>query len=150
VNAVAVSGRRFSTHSGEAENLLGGIVVYSIGRENRRVISRPTGVVTFLLTDIEWSTRLWERRPDSMRSALARHDEIVRKAVAANGGTVFATAGDGFAAAFWSPADAVSAALMARLSEEPWRGDAGIRVRAALHVGVADERDGDYFGPVVK
>jgi predicted ATPase/class 3 adenylate cyclase len=107
--------------------------------------------VTFLLTDIEGSTQLWERRPDSMRSALARHDEIVRKAVAANEGTVFATGGDGFAAAFWNPADAVSAAVtvMARLGEEPWPADITIRARAAIHVGVADERDGDYFGPVV-
>src|SRR5437764_8060974 len=86
-----------------------------------------------------------------MRSALARHDDIVRKAVAANDGTVFATAGGGFAAAFWNPADAVSTALevMARLGQEPWPADSTIRARAALHVGVADERDGDYFGPVV-
>jgi predicted ATPase len=107
--------------------------------------------VTFLLTDIEGSTQLWERRPESMRSALARHDGILRKAVAANDGTVFATGGDGFAAAFWNPADAVSAALdaMARLDAEPWPAESTIRVRAAIHVGVADERDGDYFGPVV-
>jgi len=107
--------------------------------------------VTFLFTDIEGSTQLWERQPDSMRSALARHDEIVRKAVAGHEGTVFATGGDGFAAAFWNPADAVSAALevMARLDEEPWPVDAKIRARAALHVGVANERDDDYFGPVV-
>jgi predicted ATPase/class 3 adenylate cyclase len=122
----------------------------SIGRSGE-LQARPVGTVTFLLTDIEGSTQLWERQPDAMRWALARHDEIVRKAVAANAGTVFATGGDGFAAAFWTPADAVSAALavMARLSEEPWPADATIRARAAIHVGVADERDGDYFGPVV-
>ena len=61
--------------------------------------------MTFLFTDIEGSTQLWERQPDSMRSALARHDEIVRKAVAGHEGTVFATGGDGFAAAFWNPAE---------------------------------------------
>jgi predicted ATPase len=104
-----------------------------------------------LFTDIEGSTRLWEHRPDSMGVALARHDVIVRKAVAEHGGAVFSTGGDGFATAFSKPAQAAAAALelMRHLAEEPWPTDCTIRARAALHVGVADERDGDYFGPVV-
>ena len=59
----------------------------------------PTGTVTFLFTDIEGSTRLWEERPDEMRAALAEHDAIVRSAIEAHGGYVFSTGGDGFAAA---------------------------------------------------
>jgi class 3 adenylate cyclase len=58
------------------------------------------GTVTFLFTDIEGSTRLWETAPDMMRSALARHDLLVRQAIAAAGGWVFKTAGDAFCACF--------------------------------------------------
>ena len=65
----------------------------------------PSGTVTFLFTDIEGSTRLWEEHPDAMRDALARHDEIVRDAIEAHGGYVVKTTGDGFHAAF-SAADA--------------------------------------------
>jgi len=60
----------------------------------------PRGTVTLLFTDIEGSTRLWEERPDEMRAALAQHDEILRSAIEGNHGYVFATGGDGFAAAF--------------------------------------------------
>ena len=60
----------------------------------------PTGTVTFLFTDIEGSTRLWEERPVEMRGALAEHDAIVRGAIDAHGGYVFSTGGDGFAVAF--------------------------------------------------
>ena len=60
----------------------------------------PSGTVTFLFTDIEGSTRLWEEHPDAMRDALARHDELVREAIEAHGGYVVKTTGDGFHAAF--------------------------------------------------
>ena len=63
-------------------------------------VGAPSGTVTFLFTDIEGSTRLWESAPDVMRLALARHDEIVRSSVESRGGWVFTTAGDGFGAAF--------------------------------------------------
>ncbi len=66
--------------------------------------------MTFLFTDIEGSTRLWEERPDEMRVVLAEHDEILRGAIDRNDGYVFATGGDGFAAAFGRAADAVAAA----------------------------------------
>ena len=62
--------------------------------------SRPSGTVTFLFTDIEGSTQLWDAYPDVMEAALARHDAIVRHAIGAHGGTVFSTGGDGVAAAF--------------------------------------------------
>jgi class 3 adenylate cyclase len=110
----------------------------------------PTGTITFLFTDIEGSTRLWQDHPDAMRAALARHDGLLRAAIEARGGYVFSTAGDGFSAAFHSVQDGVAAALEAQqsLAAEQW-GDAALRVRMALHCGEAEERSGDYFGPVL-
>ena len=77
---------------------------------------RPSGTVTFLFTDIEGSTRLWEEHPDDMRVSLRRHDEIVRAAIEGNRGYVFATGGDSFAAAFEVPSAAIAAALEAQES----------------------------------
>jgi class 3 adenylate cyclase len=73
-------------------------------------VGGPSGTVTFLFTDIEGSTRLWEVVPDEMGGALARHDEIVRRAIEARGGYVFSTGGNGFSAAFQRAGDAVGAA----------------------------------------
>jgi predicted ATPase/class 3 adenylate cyclase len=111
----------------------------------------PSGTVTFLFTDIEGSTRLWDAAPEAMGLALARHDEIVRGAIDGHRGLVFATGGDGFAAAFESVADGVRAAvaIQSKLGEEEWDEAAPIRVRLGLHVGEVEERDGDYFGPAV-
>ena len=82
----------------------------------------PSGTVTFLFTDIEGSTRLWEEAPTEMRAALARHDHVLRTAIDAHGGYVFSTGGDGFAVAFGRAGDAVAAALDAQgaLAGEPW------------------------------
>ena len=74
----------------------------------------PSGTVTFLFTDMEGSTRRWEEDPDATRVAVAKHDEVVRGAIEANRGYVFATGGDGFAAAFGRAADAVAAAQAAQ------------------------------------
>ncbi len=74
----------------------------------------PSGTVTFLFTDIEGSTRLWEEHPDAMRDALARHDELVREAIEAHGGYVVKTTGDGFHAAFGTADAGVSAAIAAQ------------------------------------
>ena len=111
----------------------------------------PSGTVTFLFTDIEGSTRLWESAPEAMRKALGRHDEILRWVAEAHGGFVFATGGDGFAAAFQRGGDALEAALRAQqqLSAERWPEAAPIRVRMGLHSGEVEERGGDYFGPAV-
>jgi predicted ATPase len=86
-----------------------------------------------------------------MRVALARHDELLRAAIEAHDGYVFATGGDGFAAAFARAGDAVGAAVasQARLSPEAWPPGAPIRVRIGLHTGEVEERGGDYFGPAV-
>ncbi|HSM66326.1 MAG TPA: adenylate/guanylate cyclase domain-containing protein, partial [Ilumatobacteraceae bacterium] len=111
----------------------------------------PSGTVTFLFTDIEGSTPLWDSFPDAMGVALARHDEILRSAIDANGGHVFSTAGDGVGAVFHRAANAIAAALAAQreLSAEAWVGGPVLRVRMGVHTGEAEERDGDYFGPAV-
>jgi predicted ATPase/class 3 adenylate cyclase len=110
----------------------------------------PSGTITFLFTDIEGSTRLWEHQPAAMKPALARHDTLLREAIEARGGYVFKTVGDAFCAAFAEPTDALEAALAAQqsLQAEQWDAAIGaIRVRMAIHTGVAEERGGDYFGP---
>ena len=112
----------------------------------------PTGVVTLLFTDIEGSTRLWERCPDEMRDALARHDAICRDEVAHHNGVVFKTVGDASCSAFQLPGDALDAAIgiQRALHGYPWPNGIGeIRVRMGLHSGACTERDGDYFGPTV-
>jgi TolB-like protein/class 3 adenylate cyclase len=109
----------------------------------------PTGTLTFLFSDIEGSTRMWQAAPDAMQAALARHDAILRRDIEARGGHVFKTAGDAFCAAFATPWLALEAALAAQqaLRTEPWPPQAPIRVRIALHSGAAELRNGDYFGP---
>ncbi len=111
----------------------------------------PSGTVTFLFTDIEGSTSLWESAPEGMRAALERHDALLRRAIRAHGGNVFSTGGDGLAAVFGRSADAMAAASQAQvaLTAEAWPDDAPIRVRMAVHTGEAIERDGDYFGPAL-
>ena len=109
----------------------------------------PTGMVTFLFTDIEGSTRLWERYPDDMPAALGRHDSILSQAIAEHGGVVFRTVGDAFFAAFGTALPAVCAALAAQraLYAEPWGAIGAMRVRMALHSSSVDLRDDGYFGP---
>ena len=109
----------------------------------------PDGEVTFLFTDVEGSTALWENDADAMTEALAEHDERMRGAIARHSGYVFTTAGDSFAVAFGSPADAVAATIDAQRSLAEPCGTIALRVRMGLHTGVASIRDGDYFGSVV-
>ena len=111
----------------------------------------PTGTVTFLFTDLEGSTRLWEEHPDAMRAALARHDEILRDAVEKRDGHVVKTTGDGLHAAFALASDGVVAALDAQraLVTENWALPEPLKVRMGLHVGGAELRGGDYYGPAV-
>lgn len=106
------------------------------------------GIFAFLFTDVEDSTPMWEGHPAEMALALARHDEILRAAVAAHGGRVFSIAGDGFAVAFATPTAALSAALDAQraLGVEPWPEGAAVRVRMGVHVGAAKEREASFFG----
>jgi predicted ATPase/class 3 adenylate cyclase len=111
----------------------------------------PSGTITLLFTDIQGSTRLWEGEPELMTVALRRHEEILRTAIEEAGGYVFKTVGDAFCAAFWTAKAAVSAALTAQqgLGAESWPTSRPILVRMGLHTGVCEERDSDYFGPVV-
>jgi class 3 adenylate cyclase len=111
----------------------------------------PTGTVTFLFTDLEGQTPLWEERPELMRVALARHDALLRQAVDAHGGQVVKMTGDGLHAAFARAPDALAAALAAQraLMAEAWELPRPLRARMGLHSGAAQERDGDYYGPAV-
>ena len=100
----------------------------------------PSGTVTFLFTDLEGSTRLWEEHPEAMRPALARHDEIVRAAIDGHGGHVVKTTGDGFHAAFATARDAVDAAVArsSALAGESWAETGPLRVRMGVHTGAAE------------
>jgi class 3 adenylate cyclase len=73
-----------------------------------------SGVVTFLFTDVEGSTRRWENDADEMRAAMATHDNMLREAIEAHGGWLFKHTGDGVCAAFSSPRAAVDAAIVAQ------------------------------------
>ena len=98
-----------------------------------------SGVVTFLFTDIEGSTRRWEADADEMRVALAAHDESLREAVATQGGRLFKHTGDGACAAFSSPRSAVDAAVAAQRALQ-------LPVRMGIATGEAEMRGDDYFG----
>jgi class 3 adenylate cyclase len=115
------------------------------------VASPPTGTLTFLFTDIEGSTKLWEDNAPAMQVALARHDEILSSAIEERGGYIFKTIGDAFCCAFLTAPDALEAALQIqrRLLSSEWEHIGPLRVRMALHTGAAEERDGDYFGPAL-
>ena len=108
-------------------------------------------VVTFLLTDIEGSSLRWLHHRAAMQEALHEHDRILNDAVTGHGGRVFKTTGDGLFAAFDLPADAVNAAVAAQqtLAARDWSAVGGLAVRMALHVGTAERRNADYFGPAV-
>jgi predicted ATPase/class 3 adenylate cyclase len=111
----------------------------------------PSGTVTFLFTDLEGSTRLWEQHPEAMKAALARHDEILRDAIAAHGGHVVKMTGDGVHAAFATADRAVVAAVAAQSAfvDEAWFENVSLRIRMGVHTGAADLRDGDYYGTAV-
>ncbi len=111
--------------------------------------SLPAGIVTFLFTDVEGSTRLWASDVEGTAKAFEAHDRIVREAIEERGGYVFNTGGDSFRAAFSDPVAAVSAASAAteRLRLHPWDGPP-LLVRMGVHRGRATVRDLGYFGPV--
>jgi predicted ATPase/class 3 adenylate cyclase len=102
----------------------------------------PSGVVTFLFTDVEGSTRRWEADAQAMRAALVVHDKVLRTAIEASDGFLFSHTGDGFVAAFASPMSAVNAAIDAQRELQ-------LPVRMGLATGEAELRDGDYFGTVL-
>ncbi len=99
----------------------------------------PSGTVTFLLTDLEGSTRMWEQDPTAMKAAMVRHDELLEKTIAGNRGHVFARMGDGMATAFATARDAVSAAatFQEALAAEHWDTARTLRARIGLHTDEA-------------
>ncbi len=105
-------------------------------------VPAPTGVVTFLFTDIEGSTRRWESDADAMRDALAVHDHVLRTAIEAHDGFLFKHTGDGVVAAFASPRGAVEAAVEAQRGLD-------LPVRMGIATGESAHQDGDYFGAVL-
>ncbi|MGE5265064.1 MAG: ATP-binding protein, partial [Acidobacteriota bacterium] len=113
----------------------------------------PSGTLTFLFTDIEGSTRLWDRFPGEMRATMLRHDSLIETSVAEKGGVLVRPRGEGDSrfAVFPRASDAVAAAgiIQRRLADEAWPIPMPLRVRIALHTGEADLRDGDYYGSSV-
>ncbi|MGD2048612.1 MAG: tetratricopeptide repeat protein [Chloroflexota bacterium] len=112
----------------------------------------PRGTVTFLFTDIEGSTKLWEDAPEAMQPTLARHDELLRDCIERNGGLLVKTTGDGIHAVFDSASDAIQASLAAQraMLAESWEEAIGnLKIRMAMHTGSAELREGDYYGPAV-
>jgi DNA-binding SARP family transcriptional activator len=110
----------------------------------------PDGVVTFLLTDIEGSTGLWDQDPQHMAPALLRHEAVIGDVVHAHDGRLLKSRGEGDAtlSAFLKATDAAEAAveIQRRLQHEPWPGGLDLPTRIALHTGEAELRDGDYYG----
>lgn len=113
----------------------------------------PEGVVTFLFTDVEGSTRMFEQAPDAMLEALRRHDEVIEAAVAAHGGIPVRPRGEGDSRfiVFTEATDAVvgAAEIQRRLAAQEWATPERLRVRVSLHTGSADLRWGDYYGSAV-
>lgn len=108
----------------------------------------PDGIITFLFTDIQGSTRLWGEYPDAMPDALALHDKNLRAGIESHNGYVFQTVGDAFCAAFSTPDDALSAAVDAQkgLRDEKWGETGRLKVRMAIYTGTAQQRGTEYFG----
>jgi class 3 adenylate cyclase len=125
----------------------GGVALRSVRFGGGRMAELPTGTVTFLFTDLESSTLLWEEHSDAMQEALARHDAILHAAIEDHDGTVFATMGDGVAAAFSTAADALRAVLEAqqRLQAEEWGATGPLRARMGLHTDEGRLRGPDEY-----
>jgi predicted ATPase/class 3 adenylate cyclase len=129
-------GRRAGTGAGSGDD------------RDRSITDRP---ITFLFTDVEHSTALWDRDPEAMAEALRLHDTIVRESIEDHAGQVFGRPGDGFCAVFDRAGDAVAATidLQRRLGAATQTGPDRLRVKAAVHTGDAERREGSYFGPSV-
>ena len=123
-------------------NVAACLMWHSAGVSADPAVAAPSGVVTFLFTDVEGSTRRWESDAEGMRAALAAHDKVLRAAIEAHRGWLFKHTGDGVCAAFASPRSAVDAAVAAQRALE-------LPVRMGIATGEAELREGDYFGAVL-
>jgi predicted ATPase/class 3 adenylate cyclase len=155
--ALPTAERAAFVHAARAELATDQLTIAAPAIEATATERLPGGTVTFLFTDIEGSTALWQRHAKAMPAALARHEAIVRQVIAARGGVVFKTIGDAVCAAFASAPQALAAALDAQraLHAEPWDAFAQLedsqspielRVRMALHTGTAELHAGEYAG----
>jgi class 3 adenylate cyclase len=137
---------RLATPGAGVERRTGGAIAPSV--RDTPALSLPSGTVTFLFTDIEGSTQLWSQNAQTMGPAIARHEALLRAVITAAGGVVFKTVGDALYAAFASALDAVQAAVEGQraIAAEPWGTSTALHVRMALHSGVVEARNGDYFG----
>jgi class 3 adenylate cyclase/tetratricopeptide (TPR) repeat protein len=138
-----------ATGYGKMPNVSGG----TGGAWERRVGTLPTGVVSFVLTDVEGSTAMWDRDPTATASAIERHDELIAGIVASFDGILLKHKGEGDStmSVFRRATDAVSAAsaIVGAVGREAWPGELAVMVRVAAHTGEAFEREGDYYGPTV-
>ena len=112
-----------------------------------------SGTVTFLFTDIEGSTRLWEEHPEAMKTALAKHDSVLRESIESSHGQIIKTTGDGVHAVFETAIDSIRASIAAQsgFQTPEFLNKSGVllRVRMGIHTGEAELRDGDYYGSVL-
>ncbi len=113
----------------------------------------PQGVVTFLMTDVEGSTRHWEQHPEAIREALIRHTRIATEVVSQNGGWLIKNrgAGDSLFIVFADTVSALQAAvdIQRTLEKQKWKDDIEFHVRMALHCGQVDLIEGTYYGVTV-
>jgi predicted ATPase/class 3 adenylate cyclase len=111
----------------------------------------PSGVLTLLFTDIENSSSMWDSHRSDMAVALVRHNEILRTTIGSHQGFVVKDKGDGFFAAFFTPAAAVACALdvQRQIATEPWPETIDLKVRMGVHTGTVEAHEGDYHGPTV-
>jgi predicted ATPase/class 3 adenylate cyclase len=114
------------------------------------MIASTAATVTYLFSDIEGSTRLWENDPARAARSVAWHDDLTRAAVGRHRGVVVKMTGDGVHAAFDDPLEAAAAVLELQLAlaeDDPER--LPLKVRCGLHLGADERRDNDFFGPAV-
>jgi len=126
------------------------MAVFSGGPDEREL---PSGVITFVMSDIKGSTAAWDADPEAMSTALARHDAIVEQAVVGAGGVFLRSKGEGDStlSAFREASAALRSAIdfQRAMADETWPTETPIVVRVALHTGEVYERDGNYFGPTL-
>jgi len=111
----------------------------------------PDGVVTFLFSDIEGSTRLVKALRERYPQVLAEHRRLIRAAVAAHGGHEVDTQGDAFFVVFGGATQAVVCALEVQhaLAAHPWPAEGQVRVRIGVHTGQAVLAGDGYTGVAV-
>jgi predicted ATPase/class 3 adenylate cyclase len=113
------------------------------------VTELPSGTLTFLFTDLEGSTALWEAHPEVMAEAVTRHEELLSGSVVAHGGHVVKTTGDGLVAVFDHATEAVAAAMAGQRALMSAEWDVPIRARMGLATGEAEPMGADYHAPVL-